>query len=196
MRSFTIRSHTVIYQDVRTGPDFQTGHHSLVRDGTRAGIDLRIGSYTSLEGQCEIGDYCRFHGYVHVGRGSRIGSFVWIFSLTTLANDPPPPSHIEMPVTIEDGVVVCVGSILLPGARLRTGAFIGAGSKVQGEVPPGAVVHEGKAVSHVTLLVNLESGVNHPWMNHFADAYPAAAQERIGALRDAIHASRPRPLRP
>jgi hypothetical protein len=33
-------------------------------------------------------------------------------------------------------------------------------------------------------------------MNHFADAYPAAAQERIGALRDAIQASRPRPLHP
>ena len=190
----TIRSHAVVYQDVQTGPGFQAGHHTLVRDGTRAGVNLRIGSFTDLEGACEIGDYCRFHGYVHVGRGSRIGSFVWLYSLTTLTNDPLPPSHLEKPVTIEDGVVVCVGCTILPGAILRQGAFVSAGTKVRGEVPPGAVVagEPGRVSGHVTSLVNLESGLQHPWMNHFADAYPPEAQERIRTLLEAIRRQRPR----
>jgi UDP-3-O-[3-hydroxymyristoyl] glucosamine N-acyltransferase len=195
-----IRSHSVIYQDVQTGPGFQTGHHALVRDGTRAGVNLRIGSFTDVEGACEIGDYCRFHGYVHVSRGSRIGSFVWLYALTTLTNDPLPPSHLENGVTIEDGVVVCVGATILPGSILRQGAFVGAGTKVRGEVPPGAVVdgEHGRIAGHVTSLINLESGLQHPWMNHFADAYPPEAQTRIRELLEAIRSQKPcrQPRRP
>uniref|UniRef100_Q025I7 Transferase hexapeptide repeat containing protein n=1 Tax=Solibacter usitatus (strain Ellin6076) TaxID=234267 RepID=Q025I7_SOLUE len=189
-----IRSHSVIYPDVQTGPAFETGHHTVVRSGTRAGINLRIGNFTDIEGDCEIGDYSRFHGYVHVGKGSRIGSFVWIFSLTTLANDHLPPSHVRSPVTIEDGVVICIGSTILPGAILRQGAFINPGIKVRGEVPPGAVMDgdPGKMVGHVTLLVHMESRLQHPWMNHYADAYPAEAQDDLRKLLEDIRNQRPR----
>jgi UDP-3-O-[3-hydroxymyristoyl] glucosamine N-acyltransferase len=191
-----IRSHSVIYPDVQTGPAFETGHHTVVRSGTRAGINLRIGNFTDIEGDCEIGDYSRFHGYVHVGKGSRIGSFVWIFSLTTLANDYLPPSHVRSPVTIEDGVVICIGSTILPGAIVRQGAFINPGSKVRGVVPPGAVIdgEAGKVVGHVTLLVQMGSRLQHPWMNHYADAYPPEAQNGIQRLLEAIQGQRPRRL--
>ena len=189
-----IRSHGVIYQDAQLGAYFQSGHHTLVREGTRAGINLRVGSFSDLEGACSIGDYCRFHSYVHVGRGSRIGHFVWLFSLTTLTNDPLPPSHVERPVTVEDGVVVCVGSIVLPGTVLRQGAFVSAGSRARGEVPPGAVVdgHRGDVIAHVSQLASMEDGVAHPWMGHFADAYPEAAWPRIEALRKGILAAQRR----
>jgi UDP-3-O-[3-hydroxymyristoyl] glucosamine N-acyltransferase len=188
----TIRSHSVIYRDVQTGPQFQTGHHSLVRDGTRAGANLRLGSFADIEGECTIGDYCRFHGYSHVGRGSRIGNFVWIYSNTILLNDPLPPSHIESPVTIEDGVVVCATAIVMPGAVLRRGSFICAGARAYGEVPPGSVVEgpRGEVVSHVALMAHMETGTSHPWMRHFQDAYPLEAQERIRALGDQILAER------
>lgn len=188
----TIRSHAVIYRDVETGPNFQTGHHALIREGTRAGINLRVGSYSDIEGDCVIGDYCRLHGYVHVGRGSRIGHFVWIFSSTTLLNDPLPPSHIASPVTIEDGVVVCVSCLVMPGAVLRRGAFITAGSHAHGEVPAGGVVRgtRGEIISHVALLANLDSKICHPWMRHFADAYPESARGRIEDLLASILESR------
>lgn len=193
--SSTIRSHSVIYQGVSLGTQFQTGHHALVREQTVAGTNLRIGTYTTIEGDCEIGDYTRLHGYVHVGRGSKIGNFVWLYSLTTLTNDPLPPSHVEAPVTIEDGVVVCVNALLMPGAVLRKGSFISAGARVAGEVPPGAVVHgpRGEIVSHVSRLVNLQSRLSHPWMQHFADAYPPEAQKRLVRLRDEILAQRTGP---
>ena len=187
-----IRSHSVIYRDVELGERFETGHHALMRDGVRAGINLRMGSFADIEGDCVVGDYCRFHGYSHIGRGSRIGSFVWIFSNTILLNDPLPPSHIERPVTVEDGVVVCATAIAMPGAVLRTGAFICAGARAYGDVPPGGVVEgpRGEVVSHVALLAHLETRTSHPWMGHFHDAYPPEAQERIRALAENIQNDR------
>src|ERR1017187_6429148 len=187
-----IRSHAAIYQDVQVGPRFQCGHHVLMRDGVRAGINLRIGSFSDLEGQCTIGDYCRFHGYVQLARGSKVGHFVWIFSYTILTADPLPPSHFETACTVEDGVVVCVSCNILPGTVLRRGSFVCAGSCARGEVPPGGVVdgHRGEVVAHVTQLNNRKLGIAHPWMGHFADAYPEEAQPRIKALHEEILADR------
>ena len=184
----TIRSHAVIYRDVELGPKFESGHHTLIRDGVRAGINLRLGSYSSLEGNCTIGDFCRFHGYVQVGRASRIGNFVWLFSLTTLTNDPLPPSHTLLGPVIEDGVVVCISSTVMPAAILRKGVFVCACSCARGEIPPGGVVdgRRGELIAHITQLTNQELGIAHPWMGHFADAYPAEAQPRIRSLHQEI----------
>jgi UDP-3-O-[3-hydroxymyristoyl] glucosamine N-acyltransferase len=181
-----IRSHTVIYEGSDLGPRLETGHHVVIREGTRAGVNLRVGNYTDVEGTCEIGDYCRFHGYVHVGRGSRIGHFVWLFSLTTLTNDPLPPSHLQSPVVIEDGVVVAVGCTLMPGTRLGEGAFVAAGSFPKGVVPPAAVYSQGQVRVAVTRLASLEGRISHPWMSHFKDAYPPEAHARLADLEARI----------
>jgi UDP-3-O-[3-hydroxymyristoyl] glucosamine N-acyltransferase len=186
----TIRSHALLYEASTFGPNLETGHHTLIREGTHAGVNLRVGSHADIEGDCTIGDYTRLHSYAHVGRGSRIGSFVWLYSLTTLTNDPLPPSDVEAPVVVEDGVVVCVGATVLPGTVLREGAWVTAGSRVSGDVPPGAVIdgHDGRIASHVTLLAHLPSGTRHPWMHHFAENYPEAAQGRIADLLARIEA--------
>ncbi len=188
----TVRSHSVLYGGSRFGPGLQTGHHVLVREGTRAGAGLRLGSYTDLEGDCTLGDYVSCHGYVHVGRGSRLGDFVWLYSLVTLTNDPLPPSFLTRPVTLEDGVVVCVGCILMPGAHMRFGSYATAGTLVQGEVPPGAVVagRDGAVAGHVAHLFDLETMTRHPWMRHYAERYPEAARERIRALGERIQAAK------
>lgn len=187
-----IRSHAVLYRGSTLGPDLETGHHVVIREGTTAGANLRVGNYSDIEGECRIGDYTRLHGYVHVGRGSSIGDFVWIFSQATLMNDPLPPSRLTRPVVVGDGVVIGVGALIMPGASLMTGAFVAAGTKVSGPVRAGAVVEgpETREVTHVALLADLAEGLRHPWMNHFADAYPAEAQERIERLRRAILESR------
>jgi acetyltransferase-like isoleucine patch superfamily enzyme len=188
----TVRSHTVIYSGSRFGAGLQTGHHALIRDNTRAGLSLRIGSYTDVEGECVFGDYVSCHGYVHVGKGSRIGDFVWLYSLVTLTNDPLPPSFLERPVTLEDGVVVCVGCILMPGTRMRTGSYATAGTLVKGDVAAGAIVsgRDSAVVGHVSHLFDLETMTRHPWMRHYADRYPEEARDRIRRLGERIQASR------
>lgn len=188
----TIRSFSVIYSGSRFGSRLETGHHVVIREQTNAGENLRIGNFSDIEGHCAIGDYCRFHGYAHVGRGSRIGHFVWLFSLTTATNDPLPPSSLAEPVVMEDGVVVCVGVTLMPGVRLGKGAFVTAGTLARGEIPPGAVVAgpECRIVSHVSQLMHLDSGTRHPWMRHFAEKYPPESHERLAGLLSEILATR------
>lgn len=183
-----IRTHSVIYSGSAFGERLETGHHVVIREKTRSGINLRVGNFCDIEGDCTIGDYCRFHGYAHVGKGSRIGSFVWLFSLTTATNDPLPPSLLNVPVVIEDGVVVCVGVTLMPGVVLGKGAFICAGSCVRESIPPGGVVAglDGHVVNHVSQLLHLPSGLRHPWMRHYRKGYPPEAIARLEKLEKEI----------
>lgn len=188
----TIRSHAVIYEHSQIGPKLETGHHVVIRERSRIGENLRMGNFSDIEGDCEVGDYARLHGYVHLGKGSRVGHFVWLFSLSTATNDPLPPSRVQFPVEIGDGAVVCVGATLLPGCRLGKGALVSAGALASGDVPPGAVVvgADGRVVNHVSRLVNLAAGLRHPWMRHYRDAYPPQAHPRIDALLDEVMANR------
>jgi UDP-3-O-[3-hydroxymyristoyl] glucosamine N-acyltransferase len=179
-----IRSHTVVYQNSTIGPRLETGHHVVIRERSQIGENLRVGNFSDIEGDCTIGDFARFHGYVHVGKGGRIGSFVWLFSLTTATNDPLPPSSLADPVHIDDGAVVCVGATLMPGCRIGKGAFVSAGAMASGDIPKGAVVSgpAGTVVNHVSRLMNLAGGLRHPWMRHYRSVYPEHAQERLDAL--------------
>lgn len=179
--SSLVRSHTVIYEGSSFEERLETGHHVVLREGTFAGKNLRIGNYSDIEGDCLIGDYCRFHGYVHIGKGSEIGSFVWIYSLVTLTNDPLPPSNIFRPVKIDDGAVLAVGVTVMPGSVIGKCALVAAGEKVSGVVRPARVYASGADEFIVARLVDWETGKRHPWMNHFAEAYPESAR---GAIED------------
>jgi UDP-3-O-[3-hydroxymyristoyl] glucosamine N-acyltransferase len=181
-----IRSHTVLYEGSRFTSSLETGHHVVIREGTEAGDNLRIGNYSDIEGDCTIGDYCRFHGYVHVGKGSRVGHFARLYSLVTLTNDPLPPSHVLQGVSVGDGAVLCVGVTVLPGADLGVGAFICSGSQAKGKIAAGSVVLENRPVFGIHRLRSLEHQIVHPWMNHFKDAYPESAWERLDKLKAEI----------
>lgn len=184
-----VRTHTVLYAGSRFGEHLFCGHHSVMRAGIAAGRYLQVGNFCDIQTNVSIGDYTRTHGYVHIGTGSKIGSFVWLFSLVTLTNDPIPPSHVHAPVEIHDGAVLCVGVTPLPGTVVGKGTFVASGATVSGEIPPGALVNAaGEVAGPVTSLMNLEAGVRHPWMSHYADAYPAEAQEAIAALASEVRA--------
>lgn len=182
-----IRSHTILYQGSYFEKKLETGHHVLIRENTKAGINLRVGSFSDIEGDVEIGDYTRFHSYVHIGKGSLIGSFVWIYSLVILTNDPLPPSNAFTPVHIEDGVVVCVNSIIQPGIKLQKGSFIPAGSNVNRDLSIGEVFqNNNNNLISVNKLVSLKNNIRHPWMIHFKNAYPEEAWEKIEKLKEEI----------
>jgi len=178
-----IRSHTVVYQDSILAERLETGHHVVIRERTNAGINLRVGNFSDIEGNCSIGDYCRCHSYVHIGKGSKLGHFIWLYSLTTLTNDPLPPSRLHCPVEIQDGAVVCVGSTVLPGAILGRGCFITAGARVSGTIQDGAVITSDNCVAgHVSNLMHMETATRHPWMNHFMQVYPECCHDRLRQL--------------
>lgn len=185
-----VRTHTVLYEGSKIGPDLETGHHVVIREGAMIGENLRVGNFSDIEGECTIGEFVRMHSYAHVGRGAKIGDFVWLFSLTTLMNDPLPPSNLSAPVTIGDMVTVCVDAQLMPGTEIGRGALIASSSVASGLVPPGAVVSgpEGEIAGQVRFLMHMESRTRHPWHRHFIDAYPERAHARIKALGAEIDA--------
>ncbi len=185
-----VRSHAVLYEGSDIGAGLETGHHVVIREGAVIGENLRLGNFSDIQGSCRIGDFVRMHAYAHVGKGSDIGDFVWLFSLTTLMNDPLPPSHIAEPVRIGDMATVCVGAQCMPGVQIGRGAFIASGAVASGVIPPGVVVTgpEGDIGGPVRFLMHMESRTRHPWHRHFADAYPERARARIKRLGAEIDA--------
>jgi bifunctional N-acetylglucosamine-1-phosphate-uridyltransferase/glucosamine-1-phosphate-acetyltransferase GlmU-like protein len=187
-----IRSHAAVYEGSQFGVGVQTGHHVMIRESTTLGAYVSIGSFCDLEGDCQLGDCSRCHSYVHIGRGSRIGRFVWLFSLVTLTNDALPPIDTVEPVVICDGAAVLVGCTVFPGTWMEEGSYAVAGTMVRGRVNMGRVVSgpEGADVGHVTTLVHRESRRSLPWMNHLIKRYPEEFHDELRALHDRIRQSR------
>jgi UDP-3-O-[3-hydroxymyristoyl] glucosamine N-acyltransferase len=174
--SSLIRSHSVLYMGSTFGAHLTTGHRVTVREKTKAGRNLQIGTLSDIQGHCEIGDFVRFHSNVHIGQHSKIGNYVWIFPYVVLTNDPHPPSDVMLGVTIEDYVAIATMSVILPGAVLKSGALIAAHSSVSRTVDSDTVVG-GSPAKFIcnTEQIKLKDGSNlsaYPWRKHFHRGYP------------------------
>jgi len=173
-----IRSHSVFYEGSTFGDGLVTGHRVTVREKTKAGKDLQIGTLGDIQGHCEIGDYVRFHSNVHIGKHSRIGNCVWIFPYVVLTNDPHPPSGLMMGVTVEDFAAIATMSIILPGVTVGGGALVGAHSSVSRDVAADTDVGGAPAKFICeTSKIKLKDGSNssaYPWRKHFHRGYPEA----------------------
>ncbi len=170
-----IRSHSVFYEGSTFGDNLVTGHRVTVREKTKAGRNLQIGTLSDIQGQCEIGDFVKFHSNVHIGQHSKIKNYVWIFPYVVLTNDPHPPSEVMMGVTLEDYVVVATMSIILPGVTVKEGALVGAHSSVSKNVEENTVV-AGSPAKYIceTSKIKLKDGSNqsaYPWRMHFHRGY-------------------------
>jgi serine acetyltransferase len=65
-------------------------------------------------------------------------------------------------------------SVVLPGARVGSGALVGAMSLVKGDVPPDSIYvgNPGKVVGS-TSRIKLKNGEPaYPWRRHFHRGYP------------------------
>jgi acyl-[acyl carrier protein]--UDP-N-acetylglucosamine O-acyltransferase len=192
-----IRSHSIFYESSSFGPGLVTGHRVTVRERTRAGRQLQIGTLSDIQGHCEFGECVRLHSSVHIGQASRMGSFVWIFPYVVLTNDPHPPSSVMRGVTIDDFAAIATMSVVLPGVRIGQGALVGAHSSVSHDVEPDTVV-VGAPAKRVCLTseIKLRDGTGrpaYPWRHHFTRGYPEdavkawlAEAERLGFDSSAI----------
>lgn len=88
-----IRSHSVLHQASCIGSDFESGHHVILRERTRVGRGVRIGTLSDIQGDCNIGDYVRMHSSVFVAKLSAIRDFAWLLPRVVLTNDPTPPVY-------------------------------------------------------------------------------------------------------
>ncbi|WP_423744527.1 DapH/DapD/GlmU-related protein (plasmid) [Haladaptatus sp. SPP-AMP-3] len=134
----TIRSGTVIYDDVTIGDDFTTGHGALVREETTIGDDVIVGTNTVIDGQTTIGSHVSMQTNVYVPTNTTIGNRVFVGPAATFTNDPYPirrSADLEGP-TLEDDVSIGANATLLPGVTVGAGSFVAAGAVVTDDVPP------------------------------------------------------------
>lgn len=183
-----IRSHSVLYEGSTFGARLETGHHVLVREGTRAGENLRVGSQCDVQGDSLIGDFVRFHSNVFVAKFCTIENFVWMFPHSVLLNDPHPPSDDEQAgVVVEQFAVIAAQSCIAPGIRVGARSLVAASSMVTHDVEPDTVVMGSPArPSGPTSSVLLRDGSGrpaYPWAARFERGYPA---EVVAAWKDAL----------
>lgn len=171
-----IRSHSVFYMGSVFKSGLKTGHHVTVRENTTAGLDLQIGTFGDIQGDCELGDCVRMHSNVHIAKCSEIGDFVWMFSYVSLHNDPHPPSYVLKGVIIKDYAVIASKATILPGVSVGEHSLVGAHSCVTSDIKPYSLCY-GVPAKERGDVRSLEfhdgSGRKaYPWPRHFNRGYP------------------------
>ncbi len=108
-RNHTIRSNSIIYNDVVIGDNFRTGHNVVIRENTNIGDDVLIGTNTVIEGDVIIGNDVSIQSNVYIPTNSVIEDNVFIGPCACFTND-------KYPVRI---------NYELQGPKIRRGASIG-----------------------------------------------------------------------
>jgi acetyltransferase-like isoleucine patch superfamily enzyme len=136
----------VIFPDVQLGEGTRLGNFVMIRSATVIGTGCTIGSYVDIEGDVVIGNNVSLQSGCYITRGVVIGDDVFCGPRVITMNDKrivhrrPALTFVRSSPRIERAARVGGGSVLLPGVTVGANAFVGAGSVVTRDVPPGAVV--------------------------------------------------------
>jgi acetyltransferase-like isoleucine patch superfamily enzyme len=171
-----IRSHSVIYEDVSIGDDFQSGHRSTIRENTTIGNNCSIGTATDIQNQVKIGNHVRIHSNVFMGQLTTIEDFVWIYPAVVFTNDPLPPMGKLKGATIKRFAQVFASATVLPGIIIGQNALVGAHSVVTKNVDDEMLVvgNPAKVKCNVRDITDADGNQVYPWKEHLEDyrGYP------------------------
>jgi acetyltransferase-like isoleucine patch superfamily enzyme len=171
-----IRSHSIIYAGCTIGNNFSSGHRVTIRENTTIGAHCSVGTLCDIQGQVQIGNYCRLHSNVHISQTSSLGDFVFMYPYSVMTNDPYPPSEDIKGGRIDSYTQVGVHAVILPGIHVGENCLIGANSLVSKSVPPFSMVNGNPAqvVMDVRRYVAMGKGKPYPWMERFDRGMPWA----------------------
>lgn len=130
------------FADVQTqniGEGTQVWQYSVILPGAVIGKNCNINSHCFLENDVIVGDNVTVKCGVYLWDGVTICNNVFIGPNVTFTNDKYPRSK-QYPVkferlTIEDGVSIGAGSVILGGITIGRNSMIGAGSVVTKTIP-------------------------------------------------------------
>jgi acetyltransferase-like isoleucine patch superfamily enzyme len=137
---------STIFPDVTIGDGTRLGNFVMIRSNTAIGTGCTIGSYVDIEGDVVIGDHVSLQSGCYITRGVVIEDEVFCGPRVITMNDKrivhrrPGLTFVREGPRIERAARVGGGSVLLPGVTIGANAFVGAGSVVTKDVPPGAIV--------------------------------------------------------
>ncbi|MDR3290815.1 MAG: N-acetyltransferase [Methanobrevibacter sp.] len=134
----TIRSNSVIYNDVIIGDNFRTGHNVVIRENTNIGDDVLIGTNTVIEGNVLIGSDVSIQSNVYIPTNSLIEDNVFIGPCVCFTNDRY-PIRVDYDLKgpkIRKGASIGANSTFLSNMEIGEGAMIAAGAVVTRSIPP------------------------------------------------------------
>jgi acetyltransferase-like isoleucine patch superfamily enzyme len=145
-----LRTGTVLYAGVEIGSGFQSGHHVIVREGTRIGDQVAVWSNAVIDYGCVIGNRAKIHCNCYVAQFTELEDDVFLAPGVTIANDlfpgnPESAAAMAGPL-IRAGAQIGVNATILPYVTIGAGAIVGAGSVVTRDIPPATVAYGHPAV--------------------------------------------------
>ncbi|RLF13157.1 MAG: N-acetyltransferase [Thermoprotei archaeon] len=155
-RRCTVRSGCVIYERVWLEDDVQLGHYVMIRELSRIGCGSVVGSFSVIEGECNIGRNVSIQSNVFIPRRTEVGNGVFLGPNVVITNDKYPPSGKLVTTVIRDNVIVAANAIIIAGVEVGEGAFVAAGSVVTKSVPSGVAVKGIPAKPYATTAEILE----------------------------------------
>ena len=169
-----IRSHAIIYAGCEIGKGFKTGHRVTIRENSKIGESCLVGTLCDLQGELTIGSYCRLYSNVHIAQNSQLGSFVFMYPFSVLANDPYPPSNNLKGSFIGSYTQVGVHSIILSNVKIGENCVIGANSVVNKKLDDYSLAtgDPARVLMDVRKFAILGEGRPYPWMTRFDRGMP------------------------
>ncbi len=132
-----IRSHSVIYRDVRIGENLRTGHNVLIREGTTIGDNVLVGTGAVIDGHTSIGSHVSIQSRAYIPTNTVISDYVFIGPCAVLTNDKYPirkDYELRGPI-LRRGASIGANAVILPGVEIGEGAMVAAGACVTRDVP-------------------------------------------------------------
>jgi UDP-3-O-[3-hydroxymyristoyl] glucosamine N-acyltransferase len=144
-RACSIGPHAVLYAGSIVGDETLIGDGASIREGSIVGYRCVIGRMVTVNYNVIVGDETKVMDHTWLAGNMSIGRRVFISGGVMTANDQRfgqgvgDGESLRGP-TIEDGVRIGAGAILLPGTTVAEGATVAAGAVVTVNVAAGAIV--------------------------------------------------------
>lgn len=143
-RGARIRSGALLCSGVSIGENSIIGHNAVIRARVKIGANSVISHFVCLERDSKVGENVRISALTHITGKCSIGDNVQIGARVVTVNDNEMRwrvGEILRAPKILSGARIGSGTTLLGNVTVGKNAFIGAGSVVTRNIPPGTLAY-------------------------------------------------------